>query len=503
MNPITRALRYGHSPNRILNFLSQMNPNLAAQISLALQSGHAAESVLDFIQRGGKKISKSLPDSGVDENPYKQTQHGIGKGAKNFGKAVLGAGAFVVGAHALSTLARSNLSQVLAPIETGLQRQIPFQGAINQIGHQPPQIPFQQGNVQPIVPPTPPNTPQTPPIGNLPVGQSPQSSGGVIGNPLPTASGNVPIAAAQQKLIGSLEAISNSPHFELFKGAIKDYPSNVVSAIAKNSIPPEELQSIEQATGKPIDQVLAEAYKEFVSTSGRKKIFGENNIGTIIPYEPSEQGLNKTVVSSQNSILTNEIEPISPQIEQKPLHLEEKEPKVPTNIKSNVVITPSGKIAEVESESKGISSVKIGDEIKRFKSDILEKPDSDMLAAVQDILSIPKEDRSAPLALTFYSPENKKLYVQFHNGKLVEYDDVDPSDFEKVSFEGGIAKTTGKNPYGEWYEGKEGSRGAAFIKFIRSVKYAKVNEGKTWRYLSQGYDYWKKLRSIPKGRKKK
>lgn len=66
-----------------------------------------------------------------------------------------------------------------------------------------------------------------------------------------------------------------------------------------------------------------------------------------------------------------------------------------------------------------------------------------------------------------YDPRSGKLRVRFQEGNIYEYDGVPPEVF-KIFAHGAIpAKTTGKNKYGMWYQGKIPSLGAAFYQLIR------------------------------------
>lgn len=166
-----------------------------------------------------------------------------------------------------------------------------------------------------------------------------------------------------------------------------------------------------------------------------------------------------------------------------------------------MALLPDGEIGKVVDERQGITTLEAEDgKTSNFKTDdLLEDPD-EIITAVKDILKIPEAARSAPIAWTSYSPESKKLYVMFHSGKTVEYDDFSEEEFNDISQGKHSAKTTGGNIYGIWSpEDEEKSRGATFHNLIRTnPKYAKENEGKTWRYLQEGYDYWNRLRKRPK-----
>lgn len=174
--------------------------------------------------------------------------------------------------------------------------------------------------------------------------------------------------------------------------------------------------------------------------------------------------------------------------------------KVPESKK--LVAFPDGQIGEVESINKGIAKVNIDGTIRNRKMDDLIPEPEDAIEAVQNLLKIPEEDRSSVLAYTAYNPLTQKLYAMYHDGRTVEYDDFDEQDFEDINSGKFTPRTEGKNQFGLWTKEDEKSRGATLYKLLLSnPKYAKNQKDQTWRYLNEGYDYWKGLRKKRKGKK--
>jgi hypothetical protein len=141
--------------------------------------------------------------------------------------------------------------------------------------------------------------------------------------------------------------------------------------------------------------------------------------------------------------------------------------------------------------------------LHKVKLENLEKTPEDLIKAAQDLLKIPEVDRSSVISLLTYRPSSNELFIQYHNGETYAYEDIDKDLVNEITEAMGTPVTSGKNIYGAWEEGKKDSRGAALIhKILRDPKYSKENEGKTWEKLGTHYDYWKKLRKVPKRKKK-
>ena len=70
-----------------------------------------------------------------------------------------------------------------------------------------------------------------------------------------------------------------------------------------------------------------------------------------------------------------------------------------------------------------------------------------------------------------YDPDKGELLVRFNNGGVYAYSGV-PTGVFNIFQKGAVpAKTSGKNQYGEWWQGKMPSLGAAFYELIRNGGY--------------------------------
>jgi hypothetical protein len=156
MNPILSALQAGYSPQRILNYIKKIDPDLAMKINTALQAGHSIDNVLNYFSKMGNQISSFLgkPEKSKS-NIYQAAQQSIHpfiSGAAQ-GAGILGAGA--LGAYALGRavpqIAQGELLPALqqssSPLQIGMQEKAE-------------QIPFIETEAQTIKPPEAPIQPQ-------------------------------------------------------------------------------------------------------------------------------------------------------------------------------------------------------------------------------------------------------------------------------------------------------------------------------------------------------
>lgn len=167
--------------------------------------------------------------------------------------------------------------------------------------------------------------------------------------------------------------------------------------------------------------------------------------------------------------------------------------------KGSQVLTPDGKIGNIESISGDNVLISEGGKKKQIKLEDIEEEPEDVIETVSKLLDIPEVDRSSVVSLFNYDPEDNEMFIQFHSGDTYKYFDVDPDKVFKVADKLGIPITKGKNVFGAWSPNDKKSLGAALIKeFIRDPKYGKENLGKTYKRLDTLYDFWQKLRKQSK-----
>lgn len=303
--------------------------------------------------------------------------------------------------------------------------------------------------------------------------------------------------------------------------------SNAQQIIEKMGLGPK-IQNMLQAGNEP--ENIGMLSQMFLSPGQKKWLKGQTSdsfIDIVKEYIGSLGGMEKDRVPNEETIEEGVIEDqTTPQQKQQleqlkgvgetiaakeqpipsqpPIVEEEAISESPQGIEeARMVRLPSGELGEVIDVRQGISTVRLLDGAeRRQKNENLEKAPQDVIKAAQELLQIPEEERSAPLAYTAYSPENRKLYLMFHNGDIAEYDDIDEDIFEEITEGKFTPRTAGENQFGLWNQQDPKSRGATFFRhIIENPKYAKDKKGETWRYLRKGYDYWDKLRKKPKRKK--
>jgi hypothetical protein len=170
--------------------------------------------------------------------------------------------------------------------------------------------------------------------------------------------------------------------------------------------------------------------------------------------------------------------------------------------KSSIVASPNG-IGEVKAIKDKSALIDIDGKLTKVDVDDLENEPEDTIETVQQLLKIPEVDRSSIVSLFTYDPNDKEMYIQFHNGETYKYLDVDPEKVFKVANKMGIPITQGKNIFGAWSPEDKKSLGATLIKeIINDPKYKKTKHGEepnpNYRQLETLYDYWEKLRKKSK-----
>lgn len=91
----------------------------------------------------------------------------------------------------------------------------------------------------------------------------------------------------------------------------------------------------------------------------------------------------------------------------------------------------------------------------------------------QTVDGIPQADlNSSNVWGANYDPKSGKMKVRFQGGSEYEYDGIPPNIFNAFIHGNASAKTKGKNKYGEWWEGKNPSLGAALNQYIKAGNFA-------------------------------
>ncbi len=438
--PILKALGSGYASKQIIDFLIRKYPKHKEKIQSAVAMGFTPTQVIKFLTGGRKATAYEEAPNTMTE--HEQTMQSESQKKKNINTAV-GTGAAIAGT-ALGGYALSRalpgIAQQLAPGLLG-KAATPLQT--------PPTSP----------PPTnQPGAIQTPPI-------QPQPSSPPIQQPNLTAN------------VLPTNVITEIPGLEKKIKDLRNSGNDLVSIAGYfEKFHPQDVKKVEKATGRSF-QDLIDAY------------LTQNPIKQQNEAQPPQQSTPEVV---EKNIQQPKVEsaPIAPV-----------EPKV---LEKQLAALPSGDIGQIESVKNGIAKLNVNGEIRHRKlSELIQEP-IEIRNAIHEILQIPESERSAVFDFVNYDPNDKRLYVQFPNGKTVVYLDVDPTHANAIRESKGVPKTTGQTATGEkWIAGIPDSRGAEFFSRIKAdPKYSKDNEGKTWYYLEDVYDKYGKLRLKPKKSKK-
>ena len=166
---------------------------------------------------------------------------------------------------------------------------------------------------------------------------------------------------------------------------------------------------------------------------------------------------------------------------------------------SDVVMTPTGS-GEIHKIKGNDAYVEEDNKLRKIPLDEIEHGTPEARKAIADYLQIKEKDRSGPIAMWFYDPEHKNLWVQWHfEGQVSKYRNVDEDIVSKIKAKAAIPVTTGENEFGSWSPADEESLGAAVDQFLKKdVRWKKAGKGEAknpnYDTYDLGYDFWEKLR---------
>jgi hypothetical protein len=69
-----------------------------------------------------------------------------------------------------------------------------------------------------------------------------------------------------------------------------------------------------------------------------------------------------------------------------------------------------------------------------------------------------------------YNTKTRTMTIEFNSGGIYEYYNVDYELYQNVKSGNATCKTTGSNKWGDWFEGKKPSNGAAIWSYLRGVR---------------------------------
>lgn len=481
MTAILSALGAGVSAQQILKFFASQSPSIGNKIQSMLAAGLSAEKIVSFFtnkenfQSLKQELSKEMTDPRLAENPLVLGHH-IREGARgqdlastvsnnlaSAAKTGVALGATALGSYALSRALPAIAGQFgagNAPVTPPAPSAPP--GGLSPVGVGPNNTPAQA---------------PTPGVSPLPGGQGAGSAGAQgQGQSVPTPG----ITPNAQKHVDIIKQLGLESHIQR-QGHMT--PQDIAATIDFVTSPGQKKWLAEQ-TSAPLEQVVSDY---IASTQGQQQVTPEIQQANEIP-----QAINEPAVAEVQAapVETPKAE-VPPEVQKQVGSLTGK------NVGS--IVSVGGLPGRIESIKKDIAKVNVDGKIRHLKLKDVEEAPEDVQQAVIRMLQIPEYDRSAVTAYFGYNPEDKSLAVQYHNGNLYTYDNVDEAKVHKMANKLGIPTTTGGNIFGEWEQGKQDSVGAALIaEIIKDPMYSKENRNKTWRKYETGYDYWEKLRKKPK-----
>lgn len=178
-------------------------------------------------------------------------------------------------------------------------------------------------------------------------------------------------------------------------------------------------------------------------------------------------------------------------------------PKEPIKLKiGSEVITPNGDIANIEAlPGKTAKTLSDGKSSIHETEDLIPVPENkDEILSIYDklIQAIPESARSTMVSAIGYDPKNNKAQVKFHDGTSYIYEDIDEEDVNSIINLENLAKTTGGNYFGVYFEG-EPSLGAGMSKLIKRLQEKYGGKGKEY---SGKFKEVYSLYAIPEGKRR-
>lgn len=489
MNPIANALTQGFSHENILQYLLRHFPHARRQIEQALAKGFSAEKIVQFLQGGRQEVNRPITEHEQTRASHKQKQKDL---ENNIGKGALALGAAGLGAYALNRAIPQALQGELLPALPEGPLQIGMQQAPQQIAQQQQQLPFIQGQAQPINPPVAPVQAEAPimqqtaaKIAPLPEAFQKQASALLEAGNNPEQIENI-LKALQPKIVKEYEKATNTPIRSAIEEFAKSLPAqteNKESALqqtiqqpAVNATPKqvEEKQDISAIGG--MAKGMMENFYDGVFKSlqqGKDKFAGikEPLIDKAKPY--FQKGLIKSAEDLK-------------EFANNPDKFKEKEqPKIE---EKKTVALPNGDIGEITNIRQGIATINAnGKEYRRKVEELIEPPIPEKdLAELHDELmkGIEKktgQEISRMVNWAGYDPKTNELAFVPHMGALYVYDNISPDDASELTNLLTQRKSSGENFIGAWHQGTQSPIGAAMSKLIQKLQKERGGKGQEYK----------------------
>jgi hypothetical protein len=463
MTAFFNALQQGYSPQQVLSYLSQAIPQFSPMIKKAQKAGYPAEQIVGFLSKNFETENRQ----GMSESERHAVNRRADAERTKYGLKAVGA---AIATPIAARAAQSALTRALPSSLTGGISQTLL-----------PNNPTNPGGVNPL------NTGSAPTQGTSPIGiQQPQasSSQSPVSPILPQT--QTPVQP-EVKTIDLKQTLEKYPGFELkINDLLKTKNSPEAIAAYFKKFNPSQTTKLEKEAGKPIEDIVS----EYVTSRPQEADLQQQE--PVKPLDIAEQNLPKQQVSEQQ-------EPVNPlDIEQEKIETQEAKPIE----KGSTVASPLG-VGDVKEIRNGKALIEIDGKKHQVDAEDLESEPEDVIEIVQNLLEIPEVDKSSIVSLFTYDPDEKKMYIQFHNGEFYKYLDVDPEKVRQIAEKNGTPVTKGKNIFGAWSPDDQKSLGATLIKeIINDPKYRKAKKGEkentNYVKLPTLFDYWQKLRKKPK-----
>lgn len=551
---ITKALAKGFSASQIVNLLIRKFPNQKDAIQKSLAAGFTADQILRFFSRNSNQKLEQPKNDEISTSYSKMRDTDISRRGQNenTGLAALAVPfSAQAGLSALSSMNSPNTAMAMqhampsnpAALLTGTPQKLlptptlnnppPNTNPVNPSPITPPIVPG--ANLTQNQTPIPQEINAAPNSSSMPskpaspsilqeMGLEKQVQNMLAGNVLPEDIASVleshlltpgqkkwlkeqtdePLGSIIEKFSQNQPQISeNSPETNEVKAAEPiektDIPLDIDAKSAQSAAEREDEVSFEDALHMWRDDLIN---KKILPSKNKTDVMRRNKNGEIT-YAIKSEYRNKDEAKKEIDYLEKAYEKNMPDYVKEQISdikkLIDEDEKIQKN---QTVAAPQG-IGEVKEIRNGKALVEIDGKKHVVDEEDLEAESPEIIEEVQKILKIPEVDKSSIVSLFTFDPDERKMYIQFHNGETYKYLDVEPEKVMNIANKMGIPVTKGKNIFGAWSPQDKKSLGATLIKeIINDPKYKKPKKGQpanpNYVQLETLYDYWEKLRKKPK-----
>lgn len=544
---ITQAIGYGYTAQQILNFIGNKIPGLGKGLNNARKQGYNDEDILKFLQGKIKSkskipenqnpIEKSLYNADIKTKEQKQAEK-----AKWIGGA-LGAAGTALGAYQLY----KNYSGIATGVKSLLSPKgpqptpSPMQQTPGQMVGQSMQQPGQEPNV-----PTPPQGQTSQPITQEQINTAPEYQPEFDflkrKNLVPKIQSMVKGGKSKEEIVEMLKKkmpmmeqevlrsmgpggrdvdldtklgnivdkfFTGQPNVGSQEPNVGSQESNVggekksqTKSIPKTELGPKEakekLNRLIEFDAPIYDKHFGKGFYKNVllkmSESEREKWLNENG------DKFDKEDLAKFQNFYKNWPPEHTIDFLKKASQETPKEQMQSNEGIEKPIEvGSEVITPDGNIAKIEVLPGKTAKVDSDGKKNVYETDdLVPVPENkEEILQIYDKLinAIPESARSTLAAAIGYDAQRNKVQIKFHDGTSYNYDDIDQEDIDSIINLEHLAKTTGGNYFGVYFEG-EPSLGAGLSKLIKRLQQKYGGKGKEY---SAKFKEIYSLYAIPEG----